>query len=298
MEARSQICRWQDLAFRVTLPESALATRTLPFAGCHDRAPLSHVTTRQTTPTTRAEAVQIGIGVRVSSRVVRPCAPALALARPIVAGLVRSLRRPVVSTLSPDGAVAPCPEVLTRPECPDQRAIAVNQTVLMASFADIENVEPDLADRVRAILSSTTNAVLGTIRRDGSPRLSGADPYFHDGQLRIWSMPRARKGQDLRRDPRVAVHSIPWDSRKLRDGVADVGQADAKVTGTAVLFSDNGERSAFRAWLKSERGFEPPEDWDLFTVDIDALTVISVDHGQLVVDRWSTTDGRQTMRRA
>ena len=135
---------------------------------------------------------------------------------------------------------------------------AVNQTVLMANFADVENVEPDLADRVRAILSSTTNAVLGTIRRDGSPRLSGADPYFHDGQLRIRSMPRARKGQDLRRDPRVAVHSIPWDSRKLRDGAADVGQADAKVSGTAVLVSDADELSGFRAWLKSERGFEPP----------------------------------------
>ena len=168
----------------------------------------------------------------------------------------------------------------------------------MASFANVQNVEPDLADRVRAILSSTTNAVLGTIRRDGSPRLSGADPYFHDGQLRIWSMPQARKGQDLRRDPRIAVHSIPWDSRRLRDGAADVGAADAKVTGTAVLTTDAAELSAFRAWLTSERGFEPPEDWDLFTIDIDSVTVISAEDGQLVVDRWSTTDGRQTMRRS
>jgi Pyridoxamine 5'-phosphate oxidase len=178
-----------------------------------------------------------------------------------------------------------------------RRSASVNQTRLMASFADVEIVQPDLAERVRAILSSTTNAVLGTIRRDGSPRLSGADPYFHDGELRIWSMPRARKGQDLRRDPRVALHSIPWDSRKLRDGAADVGAADAKVSGTAVLVSDSGERSGFRAWLESERGFEPPQDWDLFTIDIDALTVISVEDGQLVVDRWSETDGRHTMRR-
>ena len=168
----------------------------------------------------------------------------------------------------------------------------------MVSFADVENVEPDLAERVRAILSSTTNAVLGTIRRDGSPRLSGADPYLHDGQLRIWSMPGTRKGQDLRRDPRVALHSIPWDSRKLRDGAANVGEADAKVSGAAVLVSDACDVSAFRAWLKSERGFEPPEDWDLFTIDIDALTVISVENEQLVIDRWSMTEGRQTMRRA
>ena len=176
-------------------------------------------------------------------------------------------------------------------------SLAVSQTGLMASFADVERVEPDLADRVRAILSSTTNAVLGTIRRDGSPRLSGADPYFHDGQLRIWSMPQARKGQDLRRDPRVALHSIPWDSRQLRDGAADVGAADAKINGTAVLSTDAGDVTAFRAWLKSERGFEPPEDWDLFTIDIDALTIISADGGQLVVDRWSTSDGRHTTRR-
>ena len=145
-------------------------------------------------------------------------------------------------------------------------APVVNQTVQMASFADVENVEPDLADRVRAILSSTTNAVLGTIRRDGSPRLSGADPYFHDGQLRIWSMPRARKGQDLRRDPRVAVHSIPWDSRKLRDGAADVGQADAKVSGTAVLTSDAGDLSGVsrvvevRAWPRAAGGLGSVHD--------------------------------------
>jgi nitroimidazol reductase NimA-like FMN-containing flavoprotein (pyridoxamine 5'-phosphate oxidase superfamily) len=174
----------------------------------------------------------------------------------------------------------------------------LRQTGLVASFADVENLEPDLAERVRSILSSATNAVLGTLRRDGSPRLSGADPYFHDGQLRIWSMPQARKGEDLRRDPRVAVHSIPWDSRQPRDGAIDVGEADAKVNGTAVLTNDAGERSSFRAWLKAERGFEPPEDWDLFTIDIHELTVISVDAGQLMLDRWSTTNGRQTMRRS
>ncbi len=168
----------------------------------------------------------------------------------------------------------------------------------MASFADVVQAEPDLAERVREVLSSTINAVLGTIRRDGSPRLSGADPYFHDGQLRIWSMPGARKGQDLRRDPRVAVHSIPWDSRRLRDGAVDVGPADAKVTGTAVLAADDGERSRFRAWLQAERGVAPPADWDLFTIDIDSLAVDSVEEGQLVVDRWSATDGRQTVRRA
>jgi hypothetical protein len=90
----------------------------------------------------------------------------------------------------------------------------------------------------------------------------------------------------------------PVGLAKLRDGAADVGEADAKVSGTAALVSDAGALSAFRVWLRSERGVEQLEDWDLFTIDIDALTVISVDNGQLLVDRWSTTEGRQTMRRA
>lgn len=168
----------------------------------------------------------------------------------------------------------------------------------MATFAEVESVEPDLAGRARAILTSTINAVLATIRQDGSPRLSGADPYFHDGQLRIWSMPGGRKGQDLRRDPRLSLHSIPWDSRRLRDGAADVGAADAKVSGTATLTTDPGERSSFRSWLASERGSEPPDDWDLFTIAIDEVTVISAVSGQLVIDRWSATDGRHTVRRS
>ncbi len=64
-----------------------------------------------------------------------------------------------------------------------------------------------------------------------------------------------------------------------------------------MLSTDAGDRAGFRAWLQAERGVEPPEDWDLFTIDIDALTIISADDGQLVVDRWSTSDGRRTTRR-
>jgi hypothetical protein len=167
----------------------------------------------------------------------------------------------------------------------------------MASFGEIARIEPDLAERVQAVLTSATNAVLGTIRRDGSPRLSGADPYFHNDELRIWSMPGARKGQHLRRNPAVAVHSIPWDSRKLRDGAADVGLADARVTGRAVLVDDPGDHASFRAWLRAERSAEPPDDWDLFTIDIDAMAVVFVDDGRLAVDQWSADDGRRATRR-
>jgi hypothetical protein len=105
-----------------------------------------------------------------------------------------------------------------------------------------------------------------------------------------------------------AETEISDESLDQRDGVAlgpapqQVGRGAVEVGFGEVLPAERVERpdehGSIRAWLKSERGVEPPEDWDLFTIDIDALTVISVDNGQLLVDRWSTIEGRQTMRRA
>ena len=91
---------------------------------------------------------------------------------------------------------------------------------------------------------ATTNCVLATIRADGSPRISGIDPFFRDGQLWIGSMPDSRKGADLRRDPRMALHGIPWESRKVKEGATDPGDGDVKVTGRAVELADSEARPA------------------------------------------------------
>ncbi len=165
----------------------------------------------------------------------------------------------------------------------------------MASFVELDMLVPELAGRARAILSSTTNAVLGTIRRDGAPRLSGIDPFFYEGDLHIGSMPGARKGQDLRRDPRVALHCIPWDSRRLQDGADDPGDADVKLSGEAVLVTDPVVLRAI--WTSVQPDAETESAGDLFAIDVRSLTVISVADDQLVIDSWSTADGRHVVRR-
>ena len=88
----------------------------------------------------------------------------------------------------------------------------------MTKLQNLLQQEAELAERAVAILTSTTNAVLATIRADGSPRVSGIDPFIVDGELCIGSMDGARKAQDLARDPRMALHSIPWESRRIADG--------------------------------------------------------------------------------
>lgn len=153
----------------------------------------------------------------------------------------------------------------------------------MTSWKHFAAAEPELASRARTLLTATTNAVLGTIRADGTPRLSGIDPFFVDGELWIGSMPHARKGDDLKRDPRMALHGIPWESRRVRDGSEDPGEGDVKLTGRAVHVTDPAEHAG-------------PSD--RFRIEPDAVVVIAVADDQLVVDRWSATGGRTTVRRS
>src|SRR6202035_931816 len=76
----------------------------------------------------------------------------------------------------------------------------------VASWAEFEAAEPELASRVRALLVSRKHLTIATLRRDGSPRISGTEIEFAEGQLRIGSMAGALKAVDLRRDHRVAIH--------------------------------------------------------------------------------------------
>jgi hypothetical protein len=48
---------------------------------------------------------------------------------------------------------------------------------------------------------------LATVRADGSPRISGLEAKFIEEDLLFGSMPGSRKGADLLRDPRFALHS-------------------------------------------------------------------------------------------
>ena len=109
------------------------------------------------------------------------------------------------------------------------------------TWAEFEAAEPEFAARVRALMSSRKHLTMATLRRDGSPRISGTEIEFADGQLRIGSMLGAVKALDLRRDPRVAIHS------PTTDPAADGGQwpGEAKVGGLAVEVDSGGDFHRF-----------------------------------------------------
>src|SRR5881398_1656174 len=103
-------------------------------------------------------------------------------------------------------------------------------TVAMTAWKDVEQAEPEFAARVRRLFDAGRHKTIATLRADGSPRISGIECEFADGELRFGSMPGARKGADLRRDPRFALHSA---SVAPPEGQEATWQGDAKVAGLA-----------------------------------------------------------------
>ena len=96
----------------------------------------------------------------------------------------------------------------------------------MPSWSDFEAAAPELAARVRAASTPTPTRRSPPSARDGSPRISGTETQFVDGELWIGSMWHARKARDLQRDPRFALHSgsddpPDWDGDAKLAGVVE-----------------------------------------------------------------------------
>jgi hypothetical protein len=69
----------------------------------------------------------------------------------------------------------------------------------------------DFAARVRARFDIGTNKTIATLRRYGGPRISASELEFADGEVTLGMMGGSMKLLDVRRDPRIAVHSPTFE---------------------------------------------------------------------------------------
>ena len=148
----------------------------------------------------------------------------------------------------------------------------------MSSWDEVEREAPHLAARVRERFVVRKHCTMATLRVDGSPRISGTEVEFADGQLRIGSMPGAVKARDLLRDARVALHSPTVDPP---EGQPTAWEGEAKVAGRAVVA-------------------ESPDDSHRFTIDVTELVLTHLDEEgkQLVITSWHPGRGVREIRRA
>ncbi len=155
----------------------------------------------------------------------------------------------------------------------------------MASWATIRELEPGFAAAVERRFDKYTHKVLATLRKDGSPRVSGIEAEFRDGEVWLGMMPRSLKAVDLRRDPRLALHSGTEDPG---DSPSPGTVFDAKIAGRAVEIPES-ESSVEQAGLQPHR----------FRIEIDEVVLVTLgdpaDH--LIIKVWTPTSALKEIRR-
>lgn len=169
----------------------------------------------------------------------------------------------------------------------------------MDRWADLAAAEPELAERVRARFESSKHHILATLRLDGSPRVSGTEIQFFDGDLTVGMMPGSVKAGDLRRDSRFALHAHPGD------GSMEGG--DAKLSGVAIEVADARERAAYLEHLAAtadhgadEPGDAPPFEFVLFRLRLRDVVVTSIhpDGDRLQIETWRPGGPVEVVERA
>ena len=142
----------------------------------------------------------------------------------------------------------------------------------------VERAEPEFAERVRRLFDAGRHKTIATLRTDGSPRVSGIECEFADGELRFGSMTGARKGADLRRDPRFALHGPTFHPEEGREGE---WPGEAKIAGRAIPDGTVAD------------GTTEQPDGEAFVADITevVITGLDADATRLVVESWTPARG-------
>lgn len=157
-------------------------------------------------------------------------------------------------------------------------------------WADVEAVAPRLAALGREKLVGPGVVLVGTIRRDGSPRISPVEPFLLDGELWLSMLWGSHKAADLARDPRVLVHNIVAG----REG----GDGEFKLRGRCRAEDDRGVQERYGDAVSAALGWRPdPGRVHLFSVDIGTIAYLSYDEpsGDQLTVLWPP--GREYVRR-
>ncbi|MFD8300795.1 pyridoxamine 5'-phosphate oxidase family protein [Streptomyces sp. NPDC059690] len=154
-----------------------------------------------------------------------------------------------------------------------------------AGWGDFAAAEPDLARTVEARFGAFTHHVLATLRRDGSPRTTGLEVRFLNGELWLGMMPDSLKALDLRRDPRFALQANPGEGQSM-------GGGDVRIAGRAVEVEDGASKAAYGEEV------EPPEPFHLFRAELTEVVRTYVeDEKYLVVQVWKPGGPVRTIKR-
>ena len=150
-------------------------------------------------------------------------------------------------------------------------------TCVPGTWQDLELGAPEVARLGMDRINAARVALLGTLRADGSPRISPVEPYLAQGQLLVGAMTWSGKAADLLRDPRYVLHSAVTGP--------DSGEGELKLYGSAVEAGRELRAAAAGAWWAAG----PAGRAIVFSLRIGQAVFIEWDipRGLMTVHRWS-----------
>jgi hypothetical protein len=157
-------------------------------------------------------------------------------------------------------------------------------------WADFERQQPRFAALGREKLARPGVVLVGTVRSDGAPRISPVEPLFWNGDLWLPMGLGTLKARDLRRDPRVLVHSVVTD----RDG----SDGEYKVRGRAIHEDEPVLTARVADAVAAQLGWRPEVGrFHPFRVDVEDVTYVHWDDrtNDQYLSRWP--EGREQIRR-
>ncbi len=153
------------------------------------------------------------------------------------------------------------------------------------NWADFSSAEPDLARTVEQRFGAFTHHTLATLRKDGSPRTSGLEVRFLNGELWLGMMPDSLKARDLLRDPRFSLQANPGEGQTM-------GGGDVRISGLAREVTDPETKARYGEEV------EPPEPFHLFRTELTEVVRTCVeDDTYLVVQVWKPGEPVRTLKR-
>jgi hypothetical protein len=159
------------------------------------------------------------------------------------------------------------------------------------SFQDFQTTAPDIAAPVAARFRASGLGMLGTIRRDGSPRVSPIEVGFHDGRLYVGMMPGSTKCQDVERDPRISLVTAIADKD-------DLG-GEGKLFGVASRVTDRALAEEILRTHAEASGFDPEAvaGSPMYEVLVDGAAWQRVEGDTFVTTSWNASAGVRRRRR-
>lgn len=144
-------------------------------------------------------------------------------------------------------------------------------------WQDLKEAAPELAALAEERFDVTDLVMLGTLRKDGWPRITPIEYAFYDGDLVIGGMWQSKKMLDLLRDPRCTLHSVTTDKSGR--------QGDIKVYGRAVPLATERE-PGYWEHIYETIGFRPDGPAHVFTIDVQSIAYVVFDGHAMQVQLW------------